>query len=108
MRRAILLAGLSAGLAAFSAGPAPAGSEPFVSEINTFAYNFCPRGFSPVRGQVLPISSNTALFSLIGTNYGGDGSTTFALPTGRPVPTLVQAAPLIQCIAVQGIFPPRP
>jgi microcystin-dependent protein len=53
------------------------------------------------------INQNQALFSLLGTTYGGDGQTTFALPTGKPVFTLTPGAPVIQCIALQGIFPSR-
>lgn len=53
---------------------------PFVAEINLFPYNFCPRGWAWCDGQILPISQNTALFSLLGTTYGGDGRSTFALP----------------------------
>jgi len=55
-------------------------SYPFVGEIRIFAGNFPPRGFAFCNGQLLPISQNTALFSLLGTNYGGDGRTNFALP----------------------------
>jgi microcystin-dependent protein len=55
-------------------------SEPFVAEIKIFAGNFAPRGYAFCNGALLPISQNTALFSLIGTTYGGDGRTTTALP----------------------------
>lgn len=55
-------------------------SEPFVAEIRIFAGNFAPRGWAFCDGQLLPISQNTALFSLIGTTYGGDGRSTTALP----------------------------
>ncbi|MGG6242055.1 phage tail protein [Nodosilinea sp. AN01ver1] len=55
-------------------------SDPFVGEIRMFAGNFAPRGWAFCNGQLLPISQNTALFSLIGTIYGGDGRVTFALP----------------------------
>lgn len=55
-------------------------SEPFVAEVRIFAGNFAPRGWAFCNGQLLPISQNTALFSLIGTTYGGDGRTTTALP----------------------------
>ena len=55
-------------------------SEPFVAEIRIFAGNFNPRGWAFCDGQLLPIAQNTALFSLIGTTYGGDGRTTTALP----------------------------
>jgi len=55
-------------------------SEPFIAEIKIFASNFAPRGWAFCNGQVLPIAQNSALFSLVGTTYGGDGQTTFALP----------------------------
>jgi microcystin-dependent protein len=87
--------------------PAAAGIEPYIGEIEIFAFNFCPRGWAPLNGQLLPINQNTALFALIGTTYGGDGVATFALPLGKPAYTLVQGAPFIQCIALQGIFPSR-
>lgn len=55
-------------------------SNPFVAEIRIFAGNFAPTGWATCDGQLLPISQNTALFSLLGTTYGGDGKSTFALP----------------------------
>ncbi len=55
-------------------------SEPFIAEIRIFAGNFAPRGWAFCNGQLLPVAQNTALFSLIGTTYGGDGRSTTALP----------------------------
>jgi len=55
-------------------------SNPFVAEIRIFPFNFAPRGWAFCDGQILPISQNTALFSLLGTTYGGDGKSNFALP----------------------------
>lgn len=55
-------------------------SDPFVAEIRMFAGNFAPTGWATCDGQLMPISQNTALFSLLGTVYGGDGKSTFALP----------------------------
>src|SRR5688572_24783442 len=55
-------------------------SDPFVAEIRMFGFNFPPTGWAFCNGQLLPISQNTALFSLLGTTYGGDGKSTFALP----------------------------
>ena len=55
-------------------------SEPFIAEIRIFAGNFAPRSWAFCDGQLLPISQNTALFSLIGTTYGGDGRSTMGLP----------------------------
>jgi microcystin-dependent protein len=63
-------------------------SDPFVAEIRIFGFNFAPRGWAMCNGQILSISQNTALFSLLGTTYGGDGKSTFALPN------LQGAAPL--------------
>jgi microcystin-dependent protein len=58
-------------------------SEPFIGEIRMFSGNFAPRGWAFCNGQLMPISQNTALFSLLGTIYGGDGRSTFALPDLR-------------------------
>ena len=57
--------------------------DPFIGEIIMFGGNFAPRGWALCDGQLLPISQNTALFSILGTTYGGDGRTTFALPDLR-------------------------
>lgn len=54
--------------------------DPFVAEIRIFPFNFAPKGWAFCDGQIMPISQNTALFSLLGTTYGGDGKSTFALP----------------------------
>ncbi len=58
-------------------------SEPFVGEIRTVGFNFAPQGWALCNGQLLPINQNQALFSLLGTQYGGDGVQTFALPDLR-------------------------
>lgn len=58
-------------------------SEPFLGQVAQFAGNFAPRGWAKAEGQLLPISQNPALFSILGTTYGGDGRTTFALPDLR-------------------------
>jgi microcystin-dependent protein len=55
-------------------------ADPFVAEIRMFGFNFAPTGWAACDGQLMPISQNTALFSLLGTYYGGDGRSTFALP----------------------------
>jgi microcystin-dependent protein len=54
--------------------------DPFVAEVRIFAGNFAPKGWATCDGQILPISQNTALFSLVGINFGGDGRSTFGLP----------------------------
>lgn len=58
-------------------------AEPFLSELRLFSFNFAPRGWALCNGQFLPINQNQALFSLLGTTYGGNGQTTFALPNLR-------------------------
>jgi microcystin-dependent protein len=55
-------------------------ADPFVAEIRIFPFNFAPRGWAWCDGQLMPLSQNTALFSLLGTTYGGDGKSNFALP----------------------------
>ena len=55
-------------------------ADPFVAEIRIFPFNFAPKGWAFCDGQILPLSQNTALFSLLGTTYGGNGQSTFALP----------------------------
>lgn len=55
-------------------------TEPFIGEIRTIGFNFAPKGWALCNGQILPITQNTALFSLLGDAYGGNGQTTFALP----------------------------
>jgi microcystin-dependent protein len=69
-----------------SGGPNPAHAcpaEPYIASVCITAATFCPRGYAAADGQILAIAQNTALFSLIGTTYGGDGRTTFALPDLR-------------------------
>jgi microcystin-dependent protein len=83
----------------------------YLGEIYTFAFNYCPYGTLPTNGALLQISSNSVLFNLLGTNYGGDGKTTFALPNITPpaanfrFPTTSPRHGLIDCIATAGIYP---
>src|SRR5213596_1028202 len=58
-------------------------SEPFLAEIKIISWNFAPKGWAFCNGQLLPINQNQALFSILGTTYGGNGQTTFALPDFR-------------------------
>ena len=58
-------------------------SEPFLAEVRMVGFNFAPRGWALCDGQILPINQNQSLYSLLGTTYGGDGRTTFALPDLR-------------------------
>jgi hypothetical protein len=62
------------------ARPAHACVQPFVGDICTFAFNFCPAGFVPADGRLLSIADDATLFSVIGATFGGDGQTTFAVP----------------------------
>jgi microcystin-dependent protein len=64
-------------------GRAPMGAEPYIGEIVLYGFNFAPRGWAHCNGQILQIAQFTALFSLLGTTYGGNGQTTFALPDLR-------------------------
>jgi microcystin-dependent protein len=73
-------------LSLFGVFPSPSGggdAEPFLSEIRLFSFNFAPGGWAMCNGQLLPINQNQALFSLLGTTYGGNGQTTFGLPDLR-------------------------
>ena len=78
------------------------GPEAYIGSVSLFASNFCPRNTLEADGKLLQISSNTALFSLLGTTYGGDGRTTFGLPNMKP-----PAKGLRYCVIVNGIYPSR-
>ena len=65
--------------------------DPFVAEIRIFPFNFAPKGWAWCNGQLLPLSQNTALFSLLGTTYGGDGKSNFALPDLRAARRCIRA-----------------
>ena len=84
MRRVFSLAAALV-LAGFVVSPSVASAqiEPFIGQLMVTGPNFCPRGWAPANGQILSIAQNTALFSLLGTMYGGNGQTTFALPDLR-------------------------
>ena len=111
MKKPIVVATLavSAICVTFTA-PAKA-SDPFMAQIVMFGGNFAPRGWAFCDGQLLPIAQNSALFSLLGTTYGGDGETTFALPDLREAekalrPNDAKTGPRY-IIALKGIFPSR-
>jgi len=76
----------------------------FVAQVFLFAGNFPPSGAAFAHGQLLAISQFTALFSLLGTNFGGDGRTNFALPDMRGL----EPAGVNYCICTGGVFPTRP
>jgi microcystin-dependent protein len=79
--------------------------EPFIGEIRLFPYFYVPVGWAACDGQTLPINQNQALFALLGTTFGGDGKTTFALPDLRgKAPFAGQGG---YSIAMQGVFPTR-
>jgi len=82
LKLSLIAAGATA-LMAISGPPASAGAQPYVGEIMMVGFNFCPRSWAEANGQLIAISQNTALFSLYGTMYGGDGRTTFGLPDLR-------------------------
>lgn len=81
--RSFICAALLIATQGLCAPKAHAASEPLLGEIMYVGFNFCPRGWVEANGQLLSIASNSALFSLLGTMYGGDGRTTFALPDLR-------------------------
>ena len=85
LKRLIGLAAGGIGVGTLVAKPdvAEAAYEPFIGEIMLFAGNFAPRNWALCNGQILSIAQNTALFSILGTTYGGNGQTTFALPDLR-------------------------
>jgi len=82
-KRALVGVAASCGLLAGAPASATCSTEPMMGSICIVAFTFCPRGYAEASGQILAISSNSALFSLLGTTYGGNGTTTFALPDLR-------------------------
>ena len=87
-----------------TAGAAVAQTQPYIGQVMLTASFYCPKGWVPLDGRVLHINQYTALFSVIGANYGGDGHLTFALPKAQPIPTN-GGPPLLQCMALNGAFP---
>lgn len=103
IKHALIAAAAVIGLAA----PADAGENPFLGEVLIFAGNYCPVNYAPADGRLLPIGPFAALFTVLGTTYGGDGFTNFALPHLKPIYTANRTT-LMQCIAINGIYPTRP
>jgi len=108
MRRLPLLA-FSAALSIGASGASYAqGTQPYVGAIISVPYNFCPAGWLEANGQLVPIVQYEVLYNLIGTTYGGDGQTTFALPN-PPEPTAPGVPPkggyFMRCISMFGVFP---
>jgi microcystin-dependent protein len=108
-----LTASLLAAGVTLGAPRADAGVEPYFGEIMFVPFEFCPKGWLPADGRSMNISANTALFSLLGTTYGGDGRTTFELPDLRgqivdPGRGPDRKRKITACIAVQGVYPSGP
>lgn len=82
-RKALFAVSAAAAALTLPTVPASAQSDPYLGQMMSFGGNFCPRGWSTAEGQIVAISTNTALFSLLGTYYGGDGRVSFALPDMR-------------------------
>ena len=100
-----------------SAAPAYAALDAFIGEVQGFAFKYCPKDWTPADGRLMSIHDNTALFSLLGIEYGGDGSRTFALPDLRveqpdtPLPPRDKGHrfKILWCIMTgRGIYPSRP
>ena len=83
LKHTLMAASAAIGLSLGFAGAAAAETDPFIGEIRPVGMNWCPRNWAPLNGQLLAISSNQALFSLIGCQYGGDCRSSFALPEMR-------------------------
>jgi microcystin-dependent protein len=123
---AALVTGVATTASAAPAPPPPAAAT-YMGEVRAFAFNFCPQGWLPADGRNMPIAQNPALFSLLGTSFGGNGTTVFNLPdlrgrtpigagagvslgqTGSAQPgVLPRFLGLTWCIAVQMSYPQRP
>lgn len=116
MRRLTLAATLIiTAVSLFATSQAHAATEPFVGEISIFAGTFAPRGWMFCEGQELKIAEHTALFSLLGTTYGGDGRTTFKLPDLRKAEVRLREDAGLEkdakgpryIIAIFGVYPSR-
>jgi microcystin-dependent protein len=82
--------------------------DPFIGEIRLVAFTYAPEGWALCNGQTLSISQYSALFSLLGVQYGGNGTTTFNLPTLPGPKDDKTSAQLLYIIALNGIYPARP
>ncbi|MQY30934.1 phage tail protein [Nocardia aurantia] len=80
--------------------------EPFLGQISVFPYSFAPQGWAWCEGQVLPVAQNQALFSLLGSQFGGDGTKTFVLPNLKKQDDALGEG-LRYAIAMEGTFPNR-
>jgi tail collar domain len=112
LSRTLTASMLAAGVT-LGAPRADAAVDPFIGEIMFVGFQFCPNGWLPADGRTMNISANTALFSLLGTTYGGDGKTTFELPDLRgqivdPGKGPDRKRRIVACMAVEGVYPSRP
>lgn len=82
--------------------------DEYMGTIKYFAFGYAPTGWLPCNGQLLSISQYTALYALIGINYGGNGSTTFAIPTITTKLGTITSPAIGYCICVNGLYPSRP
>lgn len=107
MKRRLTLA-LAAACLSLSGGAAFA--EPYMGTVATFAFGFCPKNWAPADGSLQSIQQNSALFSLFGTQYGGNGISTFGLPkvSVLTAPGAGGAQKLTSCVLLFGVFPSRP
>lgn len=106
--KAMVLGAILIAAAVGSPGPVMAQSaDPYLGSIWLFGGNFCPRGTMEANGALLEISQNSALFSLYGTNYGGDGRTTFGIPDLRLDEDDPRFGVMRYCVATTGTYPSR-
>lgn len=108
-----LAAALVATLLATTNASAATDVGQYIGEIQKFGFGYCPAGWAPTDGRLMPIPQNTALFSILGTQYGGDGQNTYALPKISALAEPSAASGGVgrlttTCIALTGIFPARP
>jgi hypothetical protein len=109
MKTTIMVASAVLGLASGAEA-----QEFYMGQILKFGSSYCPDGTLPAEGDLLPIAQHTALFSLFGTAYGGDGRETFGLPdlrardaNGAPIPLGQVGAEMLHCVVERGYYPPR-
>lgn len=106
MKRLLAIAALASALQVICADLASA-QEVFLGEIRLFGFNFCPAGWVPAAGQLLPITQYNALFLLYGASFGGDGVTNFALPNLNGRAPYGWDESVHWCVAMTGTFPSR-
>lgn len=81
-------------------------ADTYLGDVRAMSFGFAPQGWAQCQGQLLPIMQNQALYSLLGTQFGGDGRDNFALPALPPVPAQ-NGGTLTYCICIRGYFPPQ-